>query len=450
LNQLRYRRGAPKRIYCDNGSEFTSRTLDLRTYHHQVMMEFSRPGKPTDNGHIESFNGSFRDECLNAHWFSSLAEAKDIISAWLKDYNESRPHRALNNLVKCLNRYGTSTQTGKWHKGDRNMQSISTRRRLTFAVITLITLGVFLPSCNAENNNIGASGIDSDRPVERFKYDSPEQVEELAQKLNYTPEAWQAGVREVPRLYITTVPSRWRDKTSDAMPVVDKKRAFFRLVGPLVLHANELIQADRQQLESIIKTLRSGEPISPREETFIRETAVAYKVAEGKGDVDISDQALQDELIRRVDTLPPSLVLAQAAEESGWGTSRFVIEGNALFGMWTWGDEGIRPEQQRAEHGDHKIASYETPMHSVIAYMRNINTHQSYESLRARRAELRSAGTKVTGWELAKTLTQYSERGQDYVDALHGLMKTNMLMPTDDAYLGDGPTILLIPVGDGS
>jgi putative transposase len=61
-------------------------------------MEFSRPGKPTDNGHIESFNGSLRDECLNAHWFSRLADAKDKITAWLKDYHESRPHRALNNL----------------------------------------------------------------------------------------------------------------------------------------------------------------------------------------------------------------------------------------------------------------------------------------------------------------------------------------------------------------
>ena len=118
--------------------------------------------------------------------------------------------------------------------------------------------------------------------------------------------------------------------------------------------------------------------------------------------------------------------------------------------MWTWGDEGIRPEQQRSEHGDHKIASYETPMHSVIAYMKNLNTHRSYETLRERRAELRHSGAKVTGWELAKTLTRYSERGQDYVDSLHALMQTNMLMPTDDAYLGDGPTILLIPVGDGT
>ena len=328
------------------------------------------------------------------------------------------------------------------------MQSINSSPRLASAVITLIILGVFLAGCEAGEQKVGALGIDSDRPVERFEYDSPEQVEELAKSLNYTPESWQAGVREVPRIYITTVPSRWRDKTSEGMPVVEKKRTFFRLLGPLVLHANELIQADRQQLESIIKTLRSGESISPREETFIRETAVAYKV--GEGDIDISDQALQDELIRRVDTLPPSLVLAQGAEESGWGTSRFATEGNALFGMWTWGEEGIKPQQQRSELGDYKIASHETPMHSVIAYMQNLNTNSSYEALRVRRAELRSAGAKVTGWELAGTLTKYSERGQAYVDSLHALMKTNELMATDDAYLGDGPTILLIPVGDGS
>jgi len=330
------------------------------------------------------------------------------------------------------------------------MQSTSSWQKFTSTVITLLILGLFLSGCEAGDQEIGASGIDRDRPVERFKYDSPEQVEELAQRLNYTPEAWQAGVREVPRLYITTVPSRWRDKTSEDMPVVDKKRAFFRLLGPLILHANELIQADRQELESIIGALREGKTISPRQESFMRKTAVAYMLGEGEDSVDINDRALQDELIRRVDTLPPSLVLAQAAEESGWGTSRFAVEGNALFGMWTWGDEGIRPEQQRSEHGDHKIASHETPMDSVIAYMQNLNTHRSYESLRARRAELRRSGTKVTGWELAKTLTQYSERGQDYVNALHALMKTNMLMPTDDAYLGDGPTILLIPVGEGS
>ena len=316
-------------------------------------------------------------------------------------------------------------------------------------VIMMITFGAFLSGCDTEDKSIGSSGVEADRPVERFEFESGEQLEQLINRLNYTPEAWQAGSREVPRLYITNIPKRWRDRTSKEIPVETKKRVFFRLLGPLILHANELIQADRQQLESIFEALRTGKTLTPPEQTFLIETAVAYKVAEKEGDIDISDNALQDELIRRVDSLPPSLVLAQTAEESGWGTSRFAVEGNALFGLWTWSDEGITPEQQRSEHGDHKIASYETPLQSVIAYMQNLNTHPSYETLRARRAELRSAGTKVTGWELAKTLTKYSERGQEYVDSLHALMKTNLLMETDDAYLGDGPTILLTPVGEG-
>lgn len=333
------------------------------------------------------------------------------------------------------------------------MQSINEwRPRLLMAsmVIMMITLGSFLTSCDSKKQSIVSSGVEADRPVERFEFESGEQLERLINRLNYTPETWQAGIREVPRLYITNIPKRWRDKTSKELDVVTKKRVFFRLLGPLILHANELIQADRKQLESIVEALRKGKTLNPPEQTFLRETAVAYKVAEGEGDVDITDRALQDELIRRVDTLPPSLVLAQTAEESGWGTSRFAVEGNSLFGMWTWGDEGITPKQQRSEHGNHKIASYETPLQSVIAYMQNLNTHQNYETLRARRNELRRAGTKVTGWELAKTLTKYSERGQEYVDSLHALMKTNMLKQTDDAYLGDGPTILLIPVGDGT
>ena len=78
------------------GSEFTGRLLDLWAYHHKVKLDFSRPGKPTDNGFVESFNGSLRDECLDVNWFESLDEAKAIIEAWRVDYNESRPHMALH------------------------------------------------------------------------------------------------------------------------------------------------------------------------------------------------------------------------------------------------------------------------------------------------------------------------------------------------------------------
>lgn len=97
LNRLHATRGAPKVVFCDNGSEFTSHIVDLWAYHHQVKIDFSRPGKPTDNAYVESFNGTLRMECLNTHWFTSMEDAKGLIEAWRREYNESRPHRALKD-----------------------------------------------------------------------------------------------------------------------------------------------------------------------------------------------------------------------------------------------------------------------------------------------------------------------------------------------------------------
>jgi putative transposase len=98
-NRLVAQRQAPKRIFVDNGSEFSGRLLDLWAYHHGVRIDFSRPGKPTDNCFIESFNGSLRDECLNVHWFETLEDARAKIEFWRRDYNGSRPHQALKELA---------------------------------------------------------------------------------------------------------------------------------------------------------------------------------------------------------------------------------------------------------------------------------------------------------------------------------------------------------------
>ena len=98
LNRLVQKHGAPRCLFADNGAEFTGQLMDLWAYHHGVRIDFSRRGKPTDNAFIETFNGTLRDECLNLHWFDNLAQAAALIEAWRRDYNESRPHTALNNL----------------------------------------------------------------------------------------------------------------------------------------------------------------------------------------------------------------------------------------------------------------------------------------------------------------------------------------------------------------
>jgi putative transposase len=96
LNQLKQHRGAPRVLFCDNGAEFTGQMMDLWAYKNEVKIDFSRPGKPTDNAFCESFNGTFRSECLDTNWFSNLEDAKRIIEAWRREYNVSRPHRALD------------------------------------------------------------------------------------------------------------------------------------------------------------------------------------------------------------------------------------------------------------------------------------------------------------------------------------------------------------------
>jgi putative transposase len=98
-NRLAAKRGAPARVFVDNGSEFSGRVFDLWAYHHKAAIDFNRPGKPTDNCFIETFNGSFRDECLNVHWFETIDEAKAKIEAWRVEYNESRPHQALGEMT---------------------------------------------------------------------------------------------------------------------------------------------------------------------------------------------------------------------------------------------------------------------------------------------------------------------------------------------------------------
>lgn len=98
LRRIAAVRKVPKRIYCDNGSEFCGRLVDLWAYANGVVMEFSRPGRPTDNAYIESFNGTLRDACLNLHWFDDLTDAQTKLQAWRQEYNETRPHRALNDL----------------------------------------------------------------------------------------------------------------------------------------------------------------------------------------------------------------------------------------------------------------------------------------------------------------------------------------------------------------
>ena len=108
LNKLKLERGVPRRLFCDNGSEFTSHAMDLWAYQNETKIDFPRSGKPTDNAFVESFNGTFRSECLNTHWFLDLKEAQKLIEAWRHEYNYSRPHASLDDTSEFASQIAAS------------------------------------------------------------------------------------------------------------------------------------------------------------------------------------------------------------------------------------------------------------------------------------------------------------------------------------------------------
>lgn len=271
------------------------------------------------------------------------------------------------------------------------------------------------------------------RTVESKSYND---VLQLFNEIGYTAEQWQAGIREVPRIEITNIPQRWQEVTR-TIPVSDKKNIFFRLTGSGILQANEKILSEREHLLNAInkKDIQENE--------WLASLGVKYKVI--KQESDKLDNAAMIELKKRVDIVPPSLALAQAAEESGWGTSRFAIQGNSLFGQWDFSGKGIKPKEQRSELGNYGIAAFESPQDSIEAYMLNLNTHRAYERMRQKRAVFRQQNKEPTGWDLAKTLDKYSERGNDYVKSLHAIMSYNKLNDADQAHLWDKGKIVVSP-----
>lgn len=250
------------------------------------------------------------------------------------------------------------------------------------------------------------------------------------ESLNYTAENFHGGNKSVPRLTFDAVGKGWRS-VSEQLPVKQKKMVFFRLMTPLVLLANEKVLQERQQVIS-----------APLNDTGLVALAIKYKV--------ISNPILslspshRQALLERVDILPPSLVLAQAAKESGWGTSRFTLEGNALFGQWDFNGNGMEPKQKRQGMGQYGLARFETPLASVEGYLLNLNTHSAYHKMRQLRAESRQANQTITGVALAGTLDRYSERGYAYVEMIQKMIRTNKLYLADEAYLDDDMPLHLL------
>ena len=209
-------------------------------------------------------------------------------------------------------------------------------------------------------------------------------------------------------IYFTQFPS-----DLDALESIKlKKETFIKIVLPLIVAENERILADRQKL----LILSEKKFTTDLEKQWIRQKLLEYKVK--KGDL--------KQLIIRMDIIPTSIALAQAAKESGWGTSRFALEGNAIFGQWTWSGQGIAP-LDRESNKNHKILKFPILRASVKAYQNNLNTHKSYIKFRQKRLDLREKKVKISGLQLTETLNNYAQTGSEYTKILNQIIRQNRL-----------------------
>ena len=233
--------------------------------------------------------------------------------------------------------------------------------------------------------------------------------------LEYTLERVRAG-QQVKPIYFTKLP-----KDLKALgDTTKKKELFIQIVLPLILAENQKILEDREKLFKILE--KSFNSIGER--VWLKRRFKEYKIED-------SDLA---ELKTRMDIIPVSLAIAQAAIESGWGTSRFALEGNALFGQWTWGKKGIEPKDKDSNK-KFKILNFQILRASVRAYKNNLNTNNGYKEFREARALLRQNDEKISGLKLAKYLFRYAATGKEYTASLEKSIKINSLDDFDEAKL---------------
>ena len=199
-----------------------------------------------------------------------------------------------------------------------------------------------------------------------------------------------------------------------------RKNLFIQIILPLILEENNRIKLDRKKLFSILNRSHN----SNKEKKWLNQKFKQYGVV----NKDLSTLKI------RMDIIPVSIAIAQAAKETGWGTSRFALEGNALFGQWTWSGEGIKPADADSD-ATHKVMKFKILKSSVRAYQRNLNTHSSYKEFRMARAELRDNKRDLDSLILANYLDKYAETGKEYVKILKKIINQNNLTDFDDAKL---------------
>ena len=256
--------------------------------------------------------------------------------------------------------------------------------------------------------------IFDEQPIDTVRL-SASTIEELFKSTNYDLEDVRKN-KLVKPISLTLLPKEIKKIEN----IKKRKDLFIQIILPLIIKENHNIKLDRKKLFSILNKSKN----SKFEKIWLNSKFKQYGVI----NKDLSTLKI------RMYEIPTSIAIAQAAKETGWGTSRFAQEGNALFGQWTWSGEGIKPSEADND-STHRVMKFKILQASVKAYQRNLNTHSSYKDFRVARAELRDEGEKLNSMILSEYLDKYAETGKEYVKILQQIIRQNHLTDFDDAKL---------------
>ena len=297
------------------------------------------------------------------------------------------------------------------------------------SLVAVLAIGVGVASMNdllqrweaADRARLSATGLKKPETVHVLA--SVAKVKDAFSNAGYELDAVRRGKIDVPRVRLASLPY----DLPNMRRAQERKAVFLRYMLPYVLEVNDRVRKQRKRMQQLRKKVKAGHRLGEVESMWLNALFEEYGVTKG-------DFAA---LSARVDTVPVSLALAQAAVESGWGRSRFAQEGNAVFGQWTTTDQKGMVPKKREEGRNHKVRAFDSLKKSVEAYLRNLNTHRAYRDFRKTRAAMRRDDKPLDSMALAATLLSYSEKGEDYVKLLHHIITRNDLSDLDDARLGD-------------
>jgi len=280
----------------------------------------------------------------------------------------------------------------------------------------------------------------------------PDEVMAWLESENWWGEVNREQQLDVPHVILTGINPTWSVAAQD-LTVQQKKQLFYRLMLPLVMHANAMVLEFRAGLQQAQQELETDGAVSPESVALLQRLAIVLPEEQAQYSEALANNTPElagmiEDLLYQVDVVPAGLALGQAAYESGYGTSRFAVEGNSLFGQWTYKGDGIVPGKQRKSLGNHQIKAFDWPFDSVRGYFINLMSHPAYEDFRRLRAQRRAAGEPMDSLALADGLLKYSERGQEYVDSLKGMIRANKLNLADDAVFRDEPLRFMISEPD--